>query len=140
MRRLFYRIFLFLILSVFCLTNNVLAQDKTKPPFPTQNTVIDAKPDPKKQHKDAKPVKYIIKNDTKNTLSGNQCFEEVTRGMGFQYLAVPKGQAPNKNGWSRWRHNFGVKCVISWKNGPFWKVKVNKRYKECKYGSGDYTG
>ncbi len=140
MGRIFYRVFLLVVLLSFIWVNNGYSQDQNRPSFPTQNTVIDAKPDPKKQHKDIKPIRYIIKSDTKNTLAGNQCFEEVTTRMGFQYLAVPKGQVPNKNGWTRWWHNFGVKFIISWKNGPFWKSKVNKKYKECKYGSGDYTG
>lgn len=118
----------------------VLAQEKNEGYFPTPNTQIDAKPDPKKQKEKEKRIRFIITNDTKNTLSGNRCFEEVTRNMGFMYLAVPKGQAPNRNGFYRWWHNFGIKSMLVLKNGPFWKSKVNKRLKECKYKSGDYVG
>ena len=101
---------------------------------------MGAKPDPKKQGEKEKKIRYIVKSNTKETLSGNLCFEEEIRKMGFQYLAVPKGQPPNKSGWSRWWHNFGVKSMIILKNGPWWKSKVNKKFKECKYGSGDFTG
>ncbi len=120
--------------------NTSHGQEVEKEYFPTPNTVIDAKPDPKKQKDKEKKIRYIITNNTKNTLTGNRCFEEVTLNMGFQYLAVPKGQAPNIDGFSRWMHNFGVKFVLFFKNGPFWKLKVDKKFEECKYGSGDFVG
>ena len=120
--------------------NNVLAQESNKEYFPTPNTQKDAKPDPKKQKKKEKRIRFIITNDTKNTLTGNRCFEEVTSSMGFQYIAVPKGVPPNKSGFKRWWHNFGVKTMIVLTKGPFWKIKVNKKYDECKFGSGDFIG
>ena len=136
MRRLFL---VFLVVGLIG-AKNLFAQENNKDYFPTPNTQFDAKPDPKKQKEKEKRIRYIITNDTKNTLPGNRCFEEVTIDMGFRYLAVPKGQPPNKNGFSRWKHNFGVKFMILLKNGPFWKSKVNKKYDECKYGSGDFMG
>lgn len=140
MRQFFFSIISIQVLSCFYFGNTSLAQESNKDYFPTPNTVTGAKPDPQKQIEKEVTIRYIIKNDTKKTLAGNLCFEEFTTKMGFQYLAVPKGQAPNKNGFFRWRHNFGVKFVLLFKNGPFWKIKVNKKYKECKYGSGDYVG
>lgn len=140
MGRFFFSAIIFLVLLGFFFENDALAQEVKKDYFPTPNTVIGAKPDPQKQKEKEVIIRYIIKNDTKKTLTGNLCFEEVTAKMGFQYLAVPKGQIPNKNGFVRWKHNFGVKFIIFFKNGPFWKMKVNKKYKECKYGSGDYIG
>lgn len=133
----FFQILFFLLLITIIVTH---AQEINKNYFPTPNTQIDAKPDPKKQKEKEKRIRFIITNDTKNTLPGNLCFEEVTTKMGFQYLAVPKGQPPNKNGFSKWLHNFGVKFVLLFKNGPFWKLKVNKKYRECKFGSGDFMG
>ena len=140
MRRFYFIIFgslSFLLLSV---SLPLWAQEQNKNPFPTPNTQLGAKPDPKKQGDKEKKIRYIITNDTKETLAGNVCFEEAINKMGFQYLAVPKGQPPNKNGFSRWWHNFGVKFMLTLKNGPFWKIKVNKKYEECKFGSGDFTG
>jgi len=140
MRRFFFSLSPILIIIISAFANNSIAQENNKDYFPTPNTQIDATPDPKKQKEKEKRIRFIITNDTKNTLPGNRCFEEITTDMGFQYLAVPKGQVPNKNGFSRWWHNFGVKFMIVLKNGPFWKVKVNKKYDECKYGSGDFIG
>lgn len=139
MRRFFLSFSLALILMISTYANKVFAQEN-KEYFPTPNTQIDATPDPKKQGQKEKRIRFIITNDTKNTLTGNRCFEDITTGMGFQYLAVPKGQPPNKNGFSRWRHNFGVKFMMVLKNGPFWKTKVNKKYDECKFSSGDFVG
>lgn len=140
MRRFFIGLFTLSVFSCSLWINSAFSQETDKEYFPTPNTLLDAKPDPKKQKEKEKRIRYIIKNDTKETLSGNLCFEEVTTKMGFQYLAVPLGQPFNKNGFSKWRHNFGVKFMILLKNGPFWKMKVNKKYEECKYGSGDFVG
>lgn len=140
MRHFFLACIILHLLSYLFVEGTALAQETNKDYFPTPNTVIDAKPDPKKQKEKELIIRYIIKNDTRKTLTGNLCFEEVTTKMGFQYLAVPKGQVPNKNGFVRWKQNFGVKFMIFLKNGPFWKIKVNKKYKECKYGSGDFIG
>lgn len=122
------------------MAGTVDAQDRGPDYVPTPNTVRDASPDPRKQGEKKKKIRYIITNNTVNTLSGNPCFEEATRKMGFQYLAIPRGQAPNTNGWSRWWHNFGVKFMILLKNGPFWKIKTNKIYRDCRYQTGDYVG
>ena len=140
MRHFFIRLLYILFFGNLLFVSTSYSQENNKEYFPTPNTQLDATPDPKKQKDKEKKIRFIITDDTKNTLPGNLCFEEVTAGMGFQYLAVPKGQPPNKNGFSRWRYNFGVKFMILLKNGPFWKSKVNKKYKECKYGSGDYMG
>ncbi len=125
--------------AVFFNAQRVQAQE-IKDYIPTPNTQTGAKPDPKKQGPKEQKVRFIIKNNTAEMLSGNVCFERATRKMGFMYIAMPKGQSPNKNGFTRFMHNFGVKFMIMLKNGPFWKIKVNKKYKDCKFLSGDYTG
>lgn len=140
MRRFYFRSFFAFLLITFFVGSIAFSQEENQTPFPTPNTVIGAKPDPKKQKEKEEKIRFIIKNDTKNTLSGNLCFEEETRKMGFQYLAIPKGQPPNKNGFSRFWHNLGVRTMIFFKNGPFWKSKVNKKLDDCRYGSGDYVG
>lgn len=133
-------IFVVLLLIISCIAKSTHAQDTEKDYIPTRNTVPDARPDPKTQGPTEEKVRYIITKDTKNTLAGNICFEEATRAMGFLYLAVPAGQAANYDGVTRWFHNFGVKFMLMLKNGIFWKSKVNKKFKECKYGSGDFVG
>lgn len=140
MRRSFLYTILIFLLIFFSLKEPVISQQADQNPFPTPNTVIGAKPDPKKQKSKEERIRYIIKNDTKNTLSGNLCFEEATREMGFQYIAIPKGQPLNINGFSRFLHNLGLRTALFFKNGPFWKSKVNRKLEECRYSSGDYTG
>lgn len=116
------------------------AQDVPDQYFPTHNTARDARPDPKKAKPKVNKTRFIITNDGRHTLPGNACFEEVTRNMGFLYLAVPPGQGPNRNSWTRNTHNLGVKVAILFKNGPFWKLKVNKWREECRKRSGDHVG
>ncbi len=129
------------VMLLFILINHKAnGQNKKERYIPTPNTVKNATPDPRKQGSKEKKIRFIITNSTKNTLAGNACFEETTRKMGFQYLAIPKGQTPNNTGWNRWWHNFGAKTIVLFKNGPFWKIKVNKKYKDCKFQSGDYVG
>jgi len=140
MRRFFCEI-LFLYLAIAGpWTFDAFCQKSEKEYFPTPNTKIGATPDAKKQGEKKPNIRYLVTNDTRETLTGNLCFEEVTMKMGFQYLAVPKGQAMNKNGFSRWRHNAGVKFMLTLTNGPCWKSKVNRKYKQCRFGSGDYVG
>jgi hypothetical protein len=140
MRRFYLKTAIIFLFVTYMVEESVFSKEVKDNPFPTQNTQIGAKPDPKKQGGKEEKIRFIIKNDTKNTLSGNLCFEEETRKMGFQYIAIPKGQAQNRNEFSRFWHNLGVRSALFFKNGPFWKSKVNKKLEDCKYGSGDYVG
>ena len=99
-----------------------------------------ARPDAKKQKPKKKNIRYIIKSNSKNTLKGNQCFETVTRNFGFEYLIAPEDYPPNRNGVSRWFHNAGVKFVLFFRNGPGWQCRIKKKYRDCKYRYGDFTG
>jgi len=106
----------------------------------TQATNPKARPDAKKQGPKKKKKRYIIRNDSRGTLTGNQCFEEVTEKFGFEYLIVPDKILPNRNGFSRFMHNFGVKTVLFFRNGPGWQIRLNKKYKQCRYQYGDFVG
>ena len=116
------------------------AQNVYNPPFTTPNTHENARPDPKEDRPKEKEIRYIIKKDTKNFLPGNKCYEEITKGMGFMYLAVPKGQFYYTTEFDRNLHNLGVKMYLLFTRGPFWKAKVNKYYKKCQYPYGDSIG
>jgi hypothetical protein len=88
----------------------------------------------------SRKIRYIISNNTGRTLYGNKCVEEFTSKMGFRYLAIPPGQPGNRSKFGRFIHNFGVKTVLLFRNGPFWKHKVKKRIRECRQKMGDFVG
>ncbi|MGF1635843.1 MAG: hypothetical protein ACFCUU_02135 [Cyclobacteriaceae bacterium] len=136
-RKLSYIFFGIVLNAFFAVT--VFSQERN-PPAPTTNTKPNLKPHPKNKLPKQKKVRYIIKNDTKKTLLGNRCFENATQKMGFQYLVIPRGQAGNKNEWERNMNNLGVKTVVLFKNGPFWKIKERKKYKACRQTTGDIIG
>jgi hypothetical protein len=106
----------------------------------TQATDPNAKPDARKQAPKKARYRYIIKNNSKRTLKGNKCFEEVTRNFGFEYLIAPKDLPPQRTGMGRWMHNFGVKFILFFRNGPLWQIKLKKKYNQCKYQYGDFVG
>ncbi len=87
-----------------------------------------------------KKLLSLIKNNTKGILYGNRCFEEFTHDCGYEYVVQLKGQSRNRNEIRRWLHNFGIKFVVTIKNGPFWKIKERKKKKECRAKTGDYVG
>ncbi len=99
-----------------------------------------AKRDARKQGPKKTTFLYIIKSDSKNTLKGNKCFEEVTHKFGFEYLIAPQDLPPNTSGFNRWSHNLGVKFILFFRNGPGWQLRLQQRYKECKYRYGDFVG
>ena len=143
MTSIWYRVLLpacFLVCLIFFKPIALVAQEISEDYFPTPNTARDARPDPKKAKSKQKKIRFIITDDTRNTLTGNACFEEATRSMGFMYMPVPPGQGPNRNRWAKGTHNFGAKFAILINNGPCWKRKVNKKREECRIKSGDYMG
>lgn len=106
----------------------------------TQATDPKAKPDARKQGPKKKTTRHIIRSDSKGTLTGNKCFEEVTRKFGFEYLIVPEKLPPNRNGFSRFMHNLGVNTVLFFRNGPLWQMRLKKKYNQCRYQYGDFVG
>ena len=124
-----------IILSLFVLTVPVChAQDKTG--ATDRETRINKK---KEAPKKRKPL-YIVKSNTKGILYGNRCFLDVQRSMGFEYLVQPKGKPLNRSGLGRNLHNFGIKFVLLFRNGPFWQIKLGKKKKECRKLTGDFVG
>jgi len=99
-------------------------------------------PKNKQNGKDFKERRLVhwIKNDGKNLLIGNPCMNDVTHGMGFEYVVQVKGQPGNRNGFGRFMHNVGSKTVILFRNGPFWKIKLKRKRNECRRLTGDHIG
>lgn len=125
-----------LILCFFCLP--ILAQtQESEIPKKGSSAIVTQK---KRHQVKRQKIRYLIKGNTKNTLYGNPCVNQVTREMGFEYLITLKGQQGYESEAQRWAHNFGVKIGLVFKNGPFWKGKLNKRTADCRDRSGDYVG
>ena len=106
----------------------------------TGNTDSEARFDKNKERPEKTRLRSIIKNDTKDILYGNKCFEDFTLERGYEYVVTPKGDARNQSDFSRFFHNFGVKTVLLFRNGPFWKIKENKKKKECRNLTRDLVG
>lgn len=92
-----------------------------------------------KEHKN-KRLTHWIKNDSKGLLIGNACMNEVTEALGFVYVIQVKGQPGNRHGFGRQMNNLGAKTIILFKNGPFWKIKLKRKRKECRRLTGDHIG
>jgi hypothetical protein len=138
MRSIYFQIIFLIILSVSKGYAQSISRDGEI--LSTQATNPNARPDAKKQGLKKKKIRYIISSDTKGTLAGNKCFEEATRKFGFEYLIVPEKLPPNRNGFSRFMHNLGVKTVLFFKNGPCWQIRLKNKYKQCRYQYGDFVG
>ncbi len=93
----------------------------------------------KKDYKNKHKIQWV-KNNAKGLLIGNPCMDEVIDDMGFVYLVQPKGQVLNDNEFQRNIHNFFAKLRITFRNGPFWKFKLNKWRKRCQTETGDFVG
>jgi len=106
----------------------------------TRATSTRARKEARKQAPKKTHYRYIIKSNSKHTLKGNKCFEAVTHHFGFEYLIAPQDLPPNTSGFKRWIHNFGVKFILFFRNGPGWQLRLKKRYEECKYRYGDFVG
>ena len=91
---------------------------------------------PKKQ----KIYKYIIVADTKNTLYGNKCATELTHRYGFEYLPTPKSQLITERESQIMFHNLFTNLSITLTRGPFWKLILKKRLKQCQTRSKDMNG
>lgn len=107
---------------------------------PTRTTDLNAKMNKKKERPKSKRYMTIIKFNTKQTLYGNKCFEDFTKQLGFIYDIQVKGQFGSTNEFTKFWHNTVVKSGLFLTAWPWWKLRINKRYKECKKSSGDFVG
>lgn len=107
-----------------------------------KSNLIDpkAKVDKKKERPKKKRYMTIVKNNTKGILYGNKCFEEFTQELGFVYAVQNKNSSGSLNGVARFFHNAGTKITLVFTAWPWWKLRVNKKKKDCKKLSGDFVG
>lgn len=132
----------FCLLLMLIVSSAGLAQesDEIKKDLPTEKIGFKAEDDTKAHRPKRKKIRYIIKNGTSGILYGNPCVLQVTRKMGFEYAVqtplLPGSTIEPRRLWN----NFKVKLLLTLKYGPFWKITVNKRLKECGIKSGDRVG
>ncbi len=109
--------------------------------MPKTNSIdINAKIDKKKERPEKQRYKTIIKNDTKRILYGNKCFEEFTQSLGFMYEVQNKNTSGSLNGPAKFLHNAGTKTALFFTAWPWWKLRINKKKKDCRKLSGDFVG
>ncbi|MEQ9285333.1 MAG: hypothetical protein RIG77_00405 [Cyclobacteriaceae bacterium] len=126
------------LLSMVCLMAE--AQSSLEDHMPTRKVDKKVKEDKKRNRPKRKEMMYIYKRRTNKTLYGNPCALAVTHKMGFEYLAQEKSTIDLKSYWARFFHNFWTKTKLVVRRGPWWKLTVNKRIKDCQGKTGDRTG
>ncbi len=137
-----WRFCLLMMLMISLASAECLAQesDEIKKDLPTEKVGFKVEDDSKANRPKKKKIRYIIKNGTSGILYGNPCVLQVTRRMGFEYAVqtplLPGSTIEPRRLWN----NFKVKLLLTLKHGPFWKISLNKRLKECGIKSGDRVG
>jgi len=88
-----------------------------------------------------KKIKAIYKRPSKNKMYSNDCVHDFTVSkMGYEYVILTgdcEKSIGNRSGFELELQNFGTEIGLFFTKGPFWKLKVKKRYKFCKERMGD---
>ena len=126
------------ILICYVLSTGALFAQETLPK--TNSIDPNAKIDKDKERPEKKRYMTIIKNDTKGILYGNRCFEEFTQSLGFMYAVQNQKSSGGLNGPARFFHNAGTKTALFFTAWPWWKLRINKKKKDCRKLSGDFVG
>ncbi len=126
------------IFLFFALSTELAVAQETRPK--TNSIDVNSNFNKKKERPDKNHYMTIIKNNTKGILYGNKCFEDFTRSIGFVYSVQIKGNSGSLNSAARFLHNAGVKTALVFTAWPWWKLRVNKKNKDCRKLSGDFVG
>lgn len=93
----------------------------------------------KKRAPKGKKTLYITVENPNKVLWGNACVTNYThKKMGFEYVVTPKMMIEDPTG--LWLENFWVRTRLTFRNGPFWGIKVKRRIRRCRQSSGDFKG
>lgn len=87
-----------------------------------------------------KAFKHVYKKNTTKIMYGNSCATMATRKMGFEYVVRSNERISSKTNIGVFFNNLWVHSYLVVTRSPFWKVILNKRFKECKKVSGDLVG
>jgi hypothetical protein len=80
----------------------------------------------------------IYKRNADNLLLGNRCAEKVMKDYHFRYEIVPPNYQIKSSQY--FVHNFFANFKLFFKNGPFWKSRVQKKINECRKLTKDFVG
>ena len=133
-------ILIFFLWSAYSGMAQISDEPFQKSESPTKNIDRKVRVQHSEHTSEGKTIRFLIRKDTRGTLSGNKCAFDVTHKMGFEYITLSKGDPGYENEWTRASHNFGVKTYLFFTRGPFWKSKVKKKIDECRFRTGDYAG
>lgn len=142
------------LLLIFCLCIGLLAigqKEKKKKKkkektgietyLPTENTKLSSnyipKGIPSKEN-----YKLIYVASPKGTMYGNPCAYQATHDFGFEYIVEPrkKGAARSRTKAGKFLNNLWVKTGLVFTRTPFWKARLNSKFKKCKTSTGDFVG
>ena len=128
------------ILLILIVVFNSNSQSSIEELLPTRKVDQKVVEDSKKNRPKKTEYMYMYKRRTNHTLYGNPCALSVTHKMGFEYLAQENSKIYLKSYWERFFHNLWTKTKLVTRRGPWWKLTVNKRLKDCQKITGDRTG
>ncbi|MFY0650896.1 MAG: hypothetical protein JXQ96_02630 [Cyclobacteriaceae bacterium] len=128
------------VLLLVSLSLHAQSQSSIEEFIPTRKVDKKIKEDLKKNRPKRQKLMYIYKRRTNGTLYGNPCALDVTQKMGFEYLAQETSKIDLKSYWGRFFHNLWTKTKLVARRGPWWKLTVNKRIRDCQSLTGDRTG
>ncbi|MCS6821036.1 MAG: hypothetical protein NZ551_04120 [Microscillaceae bacterium] len=79
----------------------------------------------------------LYKRNAQNLLLGNRCAEEAMQYYGVEFVIVAKQNPIGKLRY-RW-HNFKANTRLFFRNGFFWKTRLQKKIDKCKDDSHDFV-
>lgn len=127
---------LFFIINVYAQTSEELGKH-----MPTQNLDIKHKKNKQEKYRPERDeYDFIFKKSTNGILYGNPCAIEATRKMGFEYIVQSPGLPGSLLKEDVFFNNVWVNIKLVFRRSPFWKMILNKKFKECKHKTGDIVG
>lgn len=82
----------------------------------------------------------LIRKKSKKVLDGNKCFKDYQVSIGVRVKTLIKGEPPYYNGISKFITNTGTRIKGSFRLGPFWVIRLNKRMRQCRDSLHDFIG
>lgn len=131
---------LIIIGLLICSGNFCHGQEVLKKDFPTKKVNKRTRENKTSNKPKEKKISYIYTRKARKVLYGNPCALAVTRKMGFEFALEEKAEDDSRTYYRRLKNNFLVKTRLFFTRGPFWRLVVNKRIKDCAQMSGDQVG